>query len=332
MPLINLPSLTNRPRTGFTLFEVSISLVIVTVGVLSVMMLMPIGIKAQHMARFQILASAKAIELISVNANQWRKWDEQRLEGQTLGLCSINQVAQSPLAEQKACNWRHGSLPVPLEIARRLDSDNDEIQRVLNDGGYLFYSSPRPIASTGEDNPLLEDREVPNETQRLVYAFVGDAQQPALASHPCKAWPYYDWYPSPPRARSLMDSSTPTSRHEDSWKLNNWPSFDDFKLVVTAWRTASAPATPLKADVLAYRDRAKELIVKLGMPCAGGYPDPPPGTAYTKVDAWKVLAAGYFGQATVWLTRASFTPTAADITLAQKAHEAALVWLHRHVT
>jgi len=325
-------------RHGFTLFEVGISLVIVSVGVLSVMMLMPVGIKAQQMARFQLLASAKAIEIMSVNANQWRKWDEQRMEGQTLGLCSINQVAQTPLVEQKACNWRHGNLPVPLDIARRLDSDGDEIQKILSDGGYLFYSSPRPIASTGEDNPLLEDREVPNETQRLVYAFVGHAQQPALANHPCKAWPYYDWYPSPPRGRAVMGTSSPNSRHEDSWVLNGWPQLTSFQAVTTAWKAVSfplviPPANPPKANVIAYRDKAKELAVALGMTVDGnGIPDLPIGTAFDAVDAYRVLAAGYIAQSLVWLTNTTYVPTTADLTMAQKAHEVALNWLRRHVT
>ena len=324
-------TLRNRPRRGFTLFEVGISLVILSVGVLSVLMLMPIGIKAQQLSRFQIIASAKAIEIMSVNANQWRKWDEQRMEGQSLGLCSINQIAMSPLVEQKACNWRHGSLPVPPEIARRLDSDNDEIQKILNDGGYLFYSSPRPIASTGEDTPLLEDREIPNESQRLVYAFVGNAQQPALANHPCKAWPYYDWYPTPPRTRTAMGTSSPNSRHEDSWKLNNWPSLPSFDAVATAWKTAST--TMAKSDIVAYRDKAKELVVALSMPVDGnGIPNLPPGTAFDTVDAYKVLAAGYVAQAMVWLTGTTYGPTSAETTMAQKAHESALTWLRRHVT
>jgi prepilin-type N-terminal cleavage/methylation domain-containing protein len=330
--MIAPPSL--RRRCGFTLFEVAISLVIVSVGVLSVLMLMPIGIKAQQLARYQTIASAKAVEIISVNANQWRKWDEQRLEGQNLGLCSINQVAQSPLVEQKMCNWRHGSLPVPMEIARRLDSDGDEIQRILAEGGYLFYSSPRPIASTGEDNPLLEDREIPNESQRLVYAVVGHAQQPALASHPCKAWPYYDWYPAPPRARVVLDTSSPNSRHEDSWRLNNWPALTQFIAVADAWKAVAPPvASPAKADIVAYRDKAKELVIALGMTVDGnGIPTAPPGSAYTPVDAWKVLAAGYVAQSMVWLTSTANAPTAGDLTAAQIAHESALTWLRRHVT
>ena len=55
-------------RHGFTLFEVSISLALVSFGVVSVLMLLPAGIKAQQMARYQILASAKALELVESNA------------------------------------------------------------------------------------------------------------------------------------------------------------------------------------------------------------------------------------------------------------------------
>lgn len=350
----------SNTRRGFTLFEVGISLVIVSVGVLSVMMLMPAGLKAQQMARFQILASAKAIELMSVNANQWRKWDEQRLEGQTLGLCSINQIAQSPLIEQKNCNYRHGSLPVPPDIAQRLDSDNDEIAQVLRNGGYLFYSSPRPVASIDEGVIQLEDIEIPNESQRLVFAYVGPAQQPALANHPCKAWPYYDWYPAPPRITPYPDNSTPSSRHEDSWRLNAWPNLTEFLAVKTAWLEAQAtpptppdppppapPLTPAQKDqivreekkklVETYRDKAKELVQFLGMPVLGGtnmgIPDKPPGNAFTPVKPYEVLAAQYVAQSMVWITSPQLIPPTPDeSTQARTAHEASLTWLHRHVT
>ena len=49
---------------GFTLFEVSISLALVAFGVVSILMLLPSGVKAQQMARFQIYAAAKAEEMI----------------------------------------------------------------------------------------------------------------------------------------------------------------------------------------------------------------------------------------------------------------------------
>jgi hypothetical protein len=44
---------------GFTLFEVSISTVLVTFGVVSVMMLLPSGLKAQQQARYQIHAACR---------------------------------------------------------------------------------------------------------------------------------------------------------------------------------------------------------------------------------------------------------------------------------
>ena len=72
------PHLRLPPRSAFTLFEVAISLALVTVGVISVLMLMPIGIKAQQLSRYELLAAAKAIDIMSVNTNQWRKWDKQR--------------------------------------------------------------------------------------------------------------------------------------------------------------------------------------------------------------------------------------------------------------
>jgi hypothetical protein len=315
------------------LFEVSISLAIMTVGVLSAMMLMPMGIKAEQLSRYQLLASAKALDVMAVDANEWRKWDYQRLEGQTLAQCAINGVSQCPFAEQKACNWRHGDLPVPLEIARRLDADNDEIRQVLDDGGYLFYASPRPVTSFGEGSSatVTLDSPLPNETQRLVFAFVGYPQQCALANHPCKAWPYYDWYPNPPRVRPAS-ISTLTSRHEDSWRLDAWPHLSEFLTVKTAWLAVAPPvAAPPKANVIVYRDAAKALVTALGMTAdVDGIPDVPATSAYTAVQPYQVLAADYVAQAMTWLTAPAYMPSAAEIAQAQKAHEAALTWLRRY--
>ena len=58
------PVVSGYSRRGFTLFEVSISLVLIAFGVVSVLMLFPAGLKAQQMARFQIYAAAKAEEMI----------------------------------------------------------------------------------------------------------------------------------------------------------------------------------------------------------------------------------------------------------------------------
>ncbi len=328
-----------RWSTGaFTLFEVALSLALVSIGIISVLMLMPMGIKAQQLSRYQLLAAAKAIDIMSVNTNQWRKWDKQRLEASTLGANTINTVAHAPLAEQKASNWRHGCLPLPPEIARRLDSANDEISRILAEGGTLFYASPRPNSSIAEGDLVLDDRALPNESSRLVFAFIGHAQQYALVNHPLKAWPYYDWYPTPPRGRP--GSSTRSSRHEDAWVLGNWAARTEFRAVVTKWQSfPPAPAVPLLSDVLAYRDLTKALVLALSMPVeSGGVPRPPTGDAHLTVEPAKVLAASYVAQAMAWLTSTSFSPAppAADMALyreeAARAHESSLAWIRRYAS
>lgn len=57
-------NVTNPPnrrdtRRGFTLFEVALSLVIVATAVLSVLLIFPVGIKAQQLARFRLYASSR---------------------------------------------------------------------------------------------------------------------------------------------------------------------------------------------------------------------------------------------------------------------------------
>jgi hypothetical protein len=45
-------------------------------------------------------------------------------------------------------------MPLPLALAQRLDSDNDEIQQVLSQGGYIYYSQPMATTETEEQgNP-----------------------------------------------------------------------------------------------------------------------------------------------------------------------------------
>src|SRR4051812_21333852 len=51
-------------HAGFTLFEVAISLILVSIGVVSVMMVYPMGIRTQLLARYQLYAAAKAEEMV----------------------------------------------------------------------------------------------------------------------------------------------------------------------------------------------------------------------------------------------------------------------------
>ena len=184
-------------RHGFTLFEVSISLAIVTFGVVSVLMLFPAGIKAQQMSRFQILASARAVELIEMFSSSTDSNVMMDREGVNPWDTVGSYRAYAPDLEAKIGNFRFGLIPLPMEIARRLDSDGDEIQKILGDGGYLYYS--QPLATTGF-NPVGErtNAKGPNESMRLLVAVTGYAQQNSISMFPYKDWPYYTPYPSPP--------------------------------------------------------------------------------------------------------------------------------------
>jgi hypothetical protein len=201
----SLPAISARDRstTGFTLFEVGLSLLLVAFGVISVLALFPMGIKAQQMSRFQVYAAAKAIEMVesfnamhnsnpAIDFEAPRPWDVH-----------ISYKGYAHDLESRVCNYRSGLFPLPLDIARRIESDDDQIQDILNKGGYVYYS--QPLATTG----MMESGftaapgsaaapNPPNEAQKLVIGIVGYPQNNAIHTWPQKAWPYYTPYPSPP--------------------------------------------------------------------------------------------------------------------------------------
>src|SRR4051812_33134962 len=53
-----------RRAAAFTLFEVAISLALVAIGVTTVMLVFPVGVKAQQVARLRVLAAVKAVEMV----------------------------------------------------------------------------------------------------------------------------------------------------------------------------------------------------------------------------------------------------------------------------
>lgn len=59
----------SRQSGGFTLVELAFSLLIVLIGVISVMLILPIGIKAQQHSRDQIISSAIALHLMEMAYN-----------------------------------------------------------------------------------------------------------------------------------------------------------------------------------------------------------------------------------------------------------------------
>ena len=208
------PAVRSRPlhRQGFTLFEVAISLGLVAFGVVSVLMLFPAGIKAQQMSRYQILASVRAMEMVDIFSSATDASLQLDREGPHPWDTPTSYHAYAPDLETRIGSFRYGLYPLPLDIAHRLDSDGEEIQQILADGGYIYYSQP---SATSGFNPVgaRANMPAPNESQKILCAVTGYAQQNAIPSLSYKDWPYHTPYPSPPMHFVNQDTSTskPTS-------------------------------------------------------------------------------------------------------------------------
>ncbi len=185
-------------RRGFTLFEVSISLVLVAFGVISVMTLFPIGIKAEQMARMRIFAAVKAEEILDSFATLPKDNPGIDVEAPFAWEVSVAHRPLVPDLEARMLSSRNGVMSVPMDIVRRLESENDEIQKVIQQGGHLYYS--KATGTSGFQESAEGFRNSPKDplTQRVVFAVLGSAQNNAVSILPQKAWPYYNAYPSPP--------------------------------------------------------------------------------------------------------------------------------------
>lgn len=201
-----------RGHAGFTLFEVAISMLLVSLSVISVLMIFPVGLRQQQTVRYQILAATRALQLIDSFAGRSsvervadfelpRPWEGS-------GFCYSNTRWD---LETHMTRWDAGIIPLPVEIARRLDVDGDEIQRILDAGGAIYYADPGSIPSIDYKyhNPAP-----PNEAQKLVFAVTGLAQHNAITVFPYKAAPYRAAYPSPPGYMSMNGNQfLPKERH-----------------------------------------------------------------------------------------------------------------------
>ena len=205
-------------RAGFTLFEVGISLVLVAFGVISVIILFPIGIKAQEASRYKIYAACMAEQYVESYNTAHNANPAFELEAPNAWDVHVTGRNMAPDLEARCSSFRFGMYPLPLTIAQRLDSDNDEIQSVLSQGGYVYY--PQPLANTGlTDTGFINfsgtsqnrvggmingsgmstiNATQANDAQKVIMAVEGYAQNNALYAFPQKAWPYYTGYPSPP--------------------------------------------------------------------------------------------------------------------------------------
>lgn len=221
-----------------------------------------------------------------------------------------------------------GMLPLPNALARRLDSDGDEIARHLGDGGALFYPTPLP-AEIGMDSGYHNTGvgavgDVAPETQKLVFAVLGYAQQNALPSHPCLGWPYQDFVPGPPQPWELA-----------SWDLNAWPGLMEVHAIVDpapaglglsgenlhgladdidpAGDRVTADEYLLRARALAQAVLPADLTPSIDGPIPAlppPYPAPPwaPGDPDVFPPPAKILALSYLANATLMATSEHLAP------------------------
>lgn len=205
-----------RGARGFTLFEVMLSMLIMAIAVLSIAALLPSGIQAQQVARAQTIAAVTALNL--VNQLEGTSPAFYRMQMESSFPWSTTNVTHEPGrfdAERILSSSVHAHnalVPVPTAIARRLDSDQDEIQDILDRGGQVYFPSPLPSRLADFEGSARNSYHVVSmaadalpytldgfdEAQRLVIGFVGYAQQNGLIHHPMTASPYREWYPSPP--------------------------------------------------------------------------------------------------------------------------------------
>ncbi|HYE06756.1 MAG TPA: hypothetical protein VEL07_14660 [Planctomycetota bacterium] len=183
------------PRAAFSLFEIAICLGILTMSVVTVLMQFSAGIRVQQQVRYRTYAAAKAQEILDVFATTHNANPHGDQEGREAWDVGIGYSNFAPDLERRVANMFNGVAPVPPSIARRLDSPGDEIARILDRGGNLYYALP--TAATGLQEAGLP-RDHANELQKVVFAVDGYAQANAMHGFPWKAWPYSAAYPSPP--------------------------------------------------------------------------------------------------------------------------------------
>ncbi len=201
-------------RGAFTLFEIAIALLVMAIAVISIAGLFSAGLRSQQQARFRLLASAKAIDLVEAFNACTPINPTADIEGLDTWDSSTHYRAYAPDLECRLASHRFGVNPLPLEIARRLDSDDDEIARLIADGAYIYYS--QPLATTSWEEGVVP-QSPPSELRRLVFAFVGEAQANAIPSLAQKAWPYYVPYPSPPSHVHHAQPFMPSEPWPNAW-------------------------------------------------------------------------------------------------------------------
>ncbi len=322
-----------------TLFEVAIALLITSTAIVTLALLYPVGIKAQQLARYRLYASAKALELLDTFANDQHARISRQIEAQHPAQNTL--MRWQPDLERKMEDPLMGLLPLPRAIAQRLDSDDDAIAALIADGGQVFYCPPQTydfaVDQRGGGNAgVVAEAQAMNRT--LLFAVIGYAQQNALPNHPCLAWPYYDFYPSPQQAREI-----------EEWTEQGWPALTEALAVGAVvdgetYHAAHGDAPTIDAYVL----RAQQLVAALGIPTTGSAGGPVPvapaplpatwsaGDPAVYPAPWTILALRYLAHAAMARTGTGATPpltptaTPAQIGYGAACHEACLAWVMRY--
>ncbi len=211
-------------RRAFTLFEVGICLALAGLSILTLILVLPAGIKVQQSARFRIYAAAKAMDMaeqmmtfanfqaLKASAPGGDK-NATTAEAKLPWDTNVAYRAYAPDWEVRLATIRGGLLPLPDVIARRIDSSNNEIKNILDQGGQLYYGNPLP--SHGLKAETSFEVKPPSESIRLIMGVVGYAQQNAITRFPWKDWPYYAPYPSPPMTGDVSLARGPWEALDD---------------------------------------------------------------------------------------------------------------------
>ncbi|MDA3960609.1 MAG: prepilin-type N-terminal cleavage/methylation domain-containing protein, partial [Planctomycetota bacterium] len=184
-------------RRAFTLFEVLIAMLVMAIAVLAVAGILPSGIKAQEQARYQLYASALALEILHTQANDGTThYGTTHPENQAYGtgMASNRNSTNLILANNIELSFR-SLKPLPGALAGRLSSDGDEIAQILAGGGQIYYANGQQLRGQVRD----ADYNLADETigYKMLCAVKGAPQNP-LIRHPEIAWPYRDALLAPP--------------------------------------------------------------------------------------------------------------------------------------
>lgn len=219
-------------RAGLTLVEIAISIGLVATALLTIMLTVPAGMRMQTEVRYKVIAAAKAMELLELMRTQTPGMVNDARDMDKEGIfpwdTRTTYKSMAPDMESYIENLRGSVRPLPETIARRLDSDNDEIQDLLDAGGRLYYFFPNePVEVLESTQRFVQDEEWLPASRRLLVGVVGYPQHNSVLYHPSiKLGPYQDFYPSPPSHGREQNTDQARSSYKDGRSADQLFNYD----------------------------------------------------------------------------------------------------------